>query len=362
MYLTPTSLIPWLTGRGLISSQAIVRGDLQIAELERNNRCFKVISRQGPSYFVKQVRELDESTVSGLRREAQVYQLAAADPQFAALRKLLPKFAGFDERRHCVMVEFLLDSINAHQYHNRIGHYPPEFGRGLAETLATFHSDLGRQFAAEMGCERFPGKPPWILSFHRDQGDGRLSPANQQLLQFLQDDSELQRILDQLLAGWRLDGLIHRDLKWNNVLVPSDTTASIDLRIIDWEMADNGDWCWDAGMAIQNWWSFQALAAPEGTPVDAEPFLQSSDGLAAIRPAVHEFWSTWNSRTDLQAQNGQPLIEKCVLYTAARILQTAYELLHGATKMSDRAMRLLCLSQHVLKHPDEAVAWLNAVA
>ena len=168
MYLTPTSLIPYLIGRGLVGSESVVRGDLQIAELERNNRCFKVISRHGPSYFVKQVRLLDESTTAGLRREAMVYQLAASNPQFQPLRDLLPRFVAFDERRHAVIVEFLPNSENAHQFHNRAGSYPVEIGRLCGASLGAFHSELGRQFAAQISDAVFQKQPPWILSFHRD--------------------------------------------------------------------------------------------------------------------------------------------------------------------------------------------------
>jgi thiamine kinase-like enzyme len=272
MYLTPGSLVPFLIGRGLIDTASIVRGDIQIAELERNNRCFKVVSKHADSFFVKQIREHEDNTVTAIRREAAVYQLAASDRSFEPLARLLPKFFGFDESRHTVIVEFLGSSENVHQFHNRISNYPVEIGRVLGQSLSVFHSELGRQFSAEMPDSLFQRQPPWILSFHRDQGDGQLSPANQQLLQMLRADSEMQQILDHLLTLWRFDGLIHRDLKWNNILLVRSNSESgspdrndsdspaLSVRILDWELADLGDWCWDAGMMLQNWYSFEALA------------------------------------------------------------------------------------------------------
>lgn len=363
MYLTPTSLIPYLIGRGLVGSESVVRGDLQIAELERNNRCFKVISRHGPSYFVKQVRLLDESTTAGLRREAMVYRLAASNPQFQPLCDLLPRFVAFDERRHAVIVEFLPNSENAHQFHNRAGSYPVEIGRLLGASLGAVHSELGRQFAAQISDAVFQRRPPWILSFHRDQGDGQLSPANQQLLKLLQGDSEMQQILDRLLTQWQFDGLMHRDLKWNNILlvpVESNTLDALSLRIIDWELSDLGDCCWDTGMMLQNWWSFQALAAPAGSPIEAEEFVNhDSCGLGAVHSAVREFWSAWISSVDIPARSDSRVVEKCVLYAAARLLQTAYEMLHPASKIGDRELRLFRLSQYVMKNPNIAIGWLT---
>jgi hypothetical protein len=363
MYLTPTSLVPYLIGRGLVDSSLVVRGDLQVVEFERNNRCFKIVSRTGPSYFVKQIRERDHRTESALRREAAVYQLAANSPQFEPFRKLLPAFYSYDETHHAVIVEFFPDSENVHQYHNRVDDYPVEIGRLTGQSLGVFHSQLGREFASqiensELGRSLWLREPPWILSFHKDQGDGQLSPANHQLLELMLADDQLQEILDQLVTLWRFDGLMHRDLKWNNVLFATSeaNVSDLSVRILDWELADVGDWCWDAGMMLQNWWSFQTLAAPDEAPHDPEEFLaHPTFGFGAVYAATQEFWSTWISTVDISVRSESRFVEKCVQYAAARMLQTVYELLHQADHLSDSVLRLYRVSQFLLKNPGVAM-------
>ena len=367
MYLTPTSLVPYLLGRGLIDANVIVRGDLQVVEFERNNRCFKIVSRTGPSYFLKQIRERDDRTESALRREAAVYQLAANSPQFEPLRNLLPAFHAYDETHHAVILEFFPDSENVHQYHNRVDDYPVEIGRLMGQSLGVFHSQLGREFASQIEASDvhrslWLREPPWILSFHKDQGDGQLSPANQQLLELIRADDQMQEILDQLVELWRFDGLMHRDLKWNNVLFPTseENLSDLSVRILDWELADVGDWCWDAGMMLQNWWSFQTLSAPADAPQGAEEFVaHPTFGFAAIRAAVSEFWSTWISTVDIKVRSESRFVEKCVRYAAARMLQTVYELLHHADHLNDRDLRLFRVSQFLLKNPGVAMNSLS---
>lgn len=359
MYLTPACLIPWMTGRGLVDSADIVRGDLRIIEFERNNRCFQVLRRDATSYLIKQLRDLTDFDVSAQQREVAVYQLAASETRFAPLQQLLPTFVTADTSRYAIVLECLEDAEHANQMHNRIDTYPSEFGRQLGESLAVFHSELGREFAASMSDNLFPGLPPWIMSFHKDQGDGRLSPGNAQLLRWIQEDGDLTQKLDDLRASWQTDGLMHRDLKWNNILLTATNDSQTDLHIIDWEMADTGDWCWDAGMAIQNWWSFEAQSAPNDAPVDAEEFLTATSELAATRPAVREFWSSWILRADVADSPKAKVVTRCVQYAAARMLQTTYELLHQTGEMNDRASRLFQLSQYLLKSPEVAIAWLS---
>ena len=358
MYLTATSLVPYLLGRGLISSASVTRGDLKIIEFERNNRCFKVISNDGPSFFVKQIRERDEYTVASLQREAVVSRLATHS-RFAALQPFMPRFESYDEQRHALVVEFLSNSENVHEFHNRIDSYPIRLAESLGRTVGVFYSELGRQFAADIDPSIFNRQIPWILSFHRDQGDGRLSPANQQLLQLLQDDSELPPILDQLHSQWRFDGLMHRDLKWNNIAVEALDDGAFDLRILDWEMSDCGDWCWDAGMLLQDWWTFETMAVPDA-PLEAEPLLESVfRNENPLHDAVRSFWQAWISTIQLPAAVDARFQEKCVLYAAARILQTVYELMHPATEFSDHALRLFRLRQYLLKNPSIAMVWLK---
>jgi hypothetical protein len=358
MYFTAASLVPYLIGRGLVDLESVSRGDVKIAELERNNRCFQVISEAGPSYFIKQIRERDEFTIASLQRETAIYQFVN-EPRFAPLQTQMPKLVAFDQQRHALIVELLTDSQNVHRFHNQRDDYPVDLAKALGQSLATFHSKLGQEFADEISQDTFDAQPPWILKFHTDQGDGRLSPPNQQLLELLQADSQMQASLDYLHEVWKLDGLMHRDLKWNNIAVKSRDDGGYELKWLDWEMADRGDWCWDAGMMLQNWWSFETMAV-QNAPIEAEPLLDqvlTRDNPANI--AARAFWNEWSSSIELAAKLKASFIEKSVMCAAARLLQTAYELMHPATELHDNALRLFRLSQHILKNPAVAISWLK---
>jgi hypothetical protein len=102
------------------------------------------------------------------------------------------------------------------------------------------------------------------------------------------------------------------------------------------------------------------LVASEDSPVDAEAFLENNQsGLSAAHPAAKAFWDHWISCVDIPARADAPFVEKCVLYAAARMLQTTYELLHPATEITQREIRLFRLCQYLLKRPKIVKTWLS---
>lgn len=355
MYLTPACLVPWLIRRGLVDADAIIRGDLEILDSEHKSRYFHVLRREGPSYFVKQLLGLEYIDVAGLQREVAVCRTAESAPQFSSLHRLIPKLATYDSQRHTYAVEFL-GHPTLHRYHKGIDDYPVEVGRLLGEALTVFHSPLGREFATRVDADLFPGEPPWLLSYHNTDY-GTAGGAIAQLRELFLEDDEIPQLFDHLRSQWRLDGLVHRDLKWTNVLI-SDPETDPRLYIIDWETADRGDWCWDAGMALQGWWTFEAFAAADGTPTDAEGFLEATSELQETRAAVREFWSAWTSGVDLDTDDPQ-LTRKCVLFAAARMMQTAHEAVFSEPELTEAGLRIIQLSRYLLKHPETAIAWLS---
>jgi thiamine kinase-like enzyme len=63
------------------------------------------------------------------------------------------------------------------------------------------------------------------------------------LIKIIQGYPDFCELLDALRASWRIQALIHNDIKWDNCLVYGKEGAAriTRLKLIDWEQSDAGD-------------------------------------------------------------------------------------------------------------------------
>ena len=200
-------------------------GDCRTVEVSRRNKNLKVLRAEGPSLFLKQAGQWDPQSVGTLRVESAVYQLANAETPFAALRPLLPRFHGFDPDRNVIVLEALAgaESLYARQF--RENALAPEVARAIGAALGGVHRELRAERVAASTPEGiFRAQPPWILSAAEMTGHPMpgVSGAGAQLFRAIQRYPEFPRLLAELRAGWRVETLIHGDIKWDNFLVLPD--------------------------------------------------------------------------------------------------------------------------------------------
>jgi len=230
MIITKETIAHYLLGRGLLSFDSVVDGDFLVVEATSRNRNFKVIRSSNPGYFVKQVKTL------------------------------MPKFYDSDPARHALVIELLPEGGSLSDYHRQLGSFPVEVGVQLGRILGTYQREMGRRLRDGAKSNAFARRVPWILSLHQLNQNlfGQLSAANTQVLNIIQSYPDFQQTLDRMSAGWRFDSLIHGDIKWDNLHVSVEgngevkTEGEMKLRLIDWELADFGDACWDAGAVFQS--------------------------------------------------------------------------------------------------------------
>ena len=361
MFLTASNLAHYLLARGRVTPESVVAGDFIVAEAGRRNRNFKVIRRREPGLFVKQVKTFEPQAISTLAREAACYARAQSDARHAPLARLMPRLVDYDPARHTLVVELADGAENLTEHHQRLRSFPPEIGRLLGDALGAYHSEAGRRFAQETDLSVFPRQPPWILSLHWSAGSmfPGLSAANAELARVLRRYSDFSRRLDRLREGWRYDGLIHGDMKWDNCLLLTREDGGQELRIVDWELADVGDVCWDAGAVLQAYLSHWILSLPVASGLPPEELLRQAErDLDAVRPALREFWGAYAAARGLAGAAAREALIRCVLYGAARMIQTAYECLAFSASLAGPPVALLEVSLDILKNPDGTAAKL----
>jgi len=358
VYLTSASLSYWLIQRGILAPSAITDGQFAFQELEFHNRGFRVYRPISRSLYVKQLREFDRPNVLCLEREAAFGLAVARTDSVEKLKSRVPAFLDYDSRHHAVTVELLQETQNLHEMMERVVTIPESVSHGLGSLIGDFHSPDCVQLLDSISHELCPGSPPWILSFHVNQGAGSLSPANEQFLEMLQRDDALKLNLDDLRSGWQATSLMHGDLKWNNVLI-RETESIPDWYVIDWEMVDRGDPRWDLATMIQCWWYFWILSTPP-------ELLTNLDGLLTHRRIAFDetrfsldaLWDGYRSAVGLTESESQELKQVVARFAAARMLQTVYELLHIQDEISVSAHLMIEMSRRILENPQSLPEFL----
>lgn len=204
---------------------------------------------------------------------------------------------------------------------------------------------------------------PWVLSIHRPSlGIFRdTSSANLQLIRIVQNAASFPLLLDSLRDGWRVDAVTHNDIKWDNCLVfPfQHSRGKSGLKLVDWEFANLGDSCWDAGAVLGSYLGSWLLSIPVSGEDPPDQFMDLAQcPLARMQPAIQAYWRAYASGMNFNTVESEEHLLRAVRYGAARLIQTAYEQMQHASSLTGNMICLLQLSLNILQKPHEAIAHL----
>jgi hypothetical protein len=371
MFLTSTNLVHYLFERGLLAPKDVVDGDYIVVEAPRRNRNFKVMRRDHSGLFLKQVQRWDAPSIGTVQLEAQCYRLTNQDSDFASLRDLMPRFHFYDERRAVLVTELLTNAETMAEYHFRHGGFPDEIATQLGKAFGRYHRQVraGKPMPASGGSTPdaspvFPRRVPWILSFHQvsPQMLQDVSAGNQQLLGILKQYPEFGRTLDQLAAGWRQESLIHGDIKWDNCVLVPDSEGGVLLKLVDWELADWGDPCWDVAAIFSAFIVFWIQSLPIAPGQDAARAMKLTQfPIERMQPAIREFWNSYSREMGLEPAAAREVLQRSVLYCGARTIQTVYETVQMQPQLNDATLYILQASMNILTQPEEATSELLGI-
>lgn len=364
MFLTASNLVHYLVSRGVVTAGSVVDGDFIVAEAGRRNRNYKVLRANSPGLFIKQVKSADAMAISTLQREAACYRLAQRDPAYRNLADLMPRFVDHDPARHILAVELLPSGENLTEYHMRQQSFPAEIGKLLGEALGKYHSTLRGKPLREEDLANFNRQPPWILWFHQSYSTMHgLSGGAKQLGEIVGKYPDLAYNLERIRQHWRFDSIIHGDMKWDNCLIYSDTDGKSVIKVIDWELVDYGDACWDVGAILQAYLTFWIFSMPFATETQPERLIAGAGyRLESMHPAIRAFWKTYQETSGIPKAQAYSYLIRSVEYGAARMVQTAFEWLYHTPTINNQCAMLLQVALNTLRDPREAATGLYGLA
>lgn len=359
MILSAENVVHYLLERELIAPSAVVGGELMVIPARSRHSNFKVLLGAAGGLFVKQALPEDPQARATLEREATCYWLAEHDPAFRGLSEVIPAQKVFDSGSGVLVLDLLGDpanpSENLSEFHHRLGVFPPAVAARLGSALGHYHREVRVPAATDEFTGRvFPRQVPWVLNSAQLAS---MTPAHSggaaQLMELVGRFPDFYRTLDALRQGWRTDSLIHGDMKWENCLVVGQPP---EVRVIDWEMADFGDACWDVGAIFQSYLTCWLSSLPYQPGQRAAAVLHLAQfPIERMQEAMNAYWQAYAAARGLVGTQVTETLERSVRYAAARMIQTAYEHLFRAPSLAPHTLSMMQVSLNMLTDPRSAI-------
>ena len=188
-----------------------------------------------------------------------------------------------------------------------------------------------------------------------------MSAANYDLLRILQTQYRFDEQLEGLRQEWQIDTLIHNDIRSDNILILPVVDGIVPgpevVRFVDWELVQLGPAAWDVAGFLQDLVLFWINSIPFGTTSDPVAMIaQARFPWAEIQGLLRSFWQGYANTADLTSTEASRLLLRAVRFSAARQLQTAYELAQSASSLPPHCVLLLQISANILGDAETAQA------
>ena len=349
--LTSDRVIAWLLEHGQLEEPGLVSGNIRVEEVPGRNVNFRVKFDHGSGWFIKQA-PADEPVAPYLAVEATLYQMAAAGGHFPSAT--MPGLVLWHPDDAILVTELVTSPADFTTPEDpEADPVPRGFGPAFGSALAAIH----RIRPGSLGAEALvlPTDPPWVLGIGRPHpGQLRCLSAGQlELLRAIQGGDGVQKRLDALAAAWLPNALVHGDVKWPNLLLAGGSANQPDLRFVDWELAQWGDPLWDLGGALQTYLSDVIhWCSTESGRDPAAAATTFGDALPALRREIGLLWAAyWGG-----VSPGSTAVRRVVEYSAARLLQSAFEWSQTEARMPRRAVAACQLAFNLLANAEAGAA------
>jgi aminoglycoside phosphotransferase (APT) family kinase protein len=342
----------WLLEHELLTAEAVLDEDLAIKDASSRNRNFRVETRQGPCYLLKQGPTPE--TAASVAHEAAVYRRLAHNG--GAMSAYMPALRGYDPSDGVLVLELVRDAEDLRTLHLR----SEGFATGPAALLGSALGALHRATQLTVAEPTAAGMPG-VLWIHRPSASTfrDASGAAVELIRIVQGEPGFPEALDGLRAGWRQQALVHGDVKWDNCLVSTGDGGGEELRLVDWESAAPGDPCWDIGSALSqylSWWLFSIPVTGDTSP-ERFPELASCP-LEKMQPALAACWRSYADARALERGRYEAELLRAVACAGARLVQSALESAQMLQQITSDVVLHLQLALNILQRPQEAATGL----
>lgn len=347
----------FLLDNRLIGIDAVIDGDLEITSTTRRNRNLRISHRDG-GFLLKQPHDNTHESADSLRREARFYRYCK---RLNLFDDLIPAFTYAKESDGLLLVELLKDALPLWRYYRQLGHerFPAGTAGALGARLSDFHRRTRPWRTQDADAPGFLQEGlPFAFTLHRPHPNmlSYLSSGGNAVIESLQSDGEACALLDALTDTWRIEAVIHGDIKMDNVLVlnpgADEECGASGLRLIDWEMAQWGDPAWDVAGVFQDFVFWWVVSMPQHD--DRQRMAEESGfPIGSLRAGANAFWTRY--REGMDRAEADAMLNKSIAFAACRMVQTAYEIASRFDHIPTPSSMLLQAGINLLKNPERGI-------
>jgi thiamine kinase-like enzyme len=357
------NIIDYLFLKKLIDNKSIVNGDLEIFDVSRKNRNIKIANRLGSDLFLKQANQYDNISIITIKRESLLYAILQTENEFTSMVDIAPKILDYDEKNNIMITEY----VHGNSWLQYITREPNmklenDVVTSLGNTIATFH----RNYEKVSTRKKLQFLPRTItfesLLIHPGPDIFiNLSQANLKLLKIIQRDPKIYDALEELFAHWSPMTLIHGDIKFDNIIVTNEKNTRKSI-ITDWEMANIGDPAWDVGSIFQEFIRSWLYALRITGTEDAQELLDmSTESFQNMQYALRIFWNAYIQVIQKNPKETNDLLLKSSKFCAARLFQSAYEMLQSQSELNNTAVYMAQLGLNMITNVSNATIHLLGI-
>src|SRR4030095_8192475 len=357
------NIVEYLLDKGLINNKSIVDGKMQIFDVSRKNRNIKLSSKIGRSLFLKQANPYNSNDDTSIKRESLLYAMMQNENECKSLVNIAPKIYDYDEKRNIMITEFV-PGYSWNQYLLTVTkmNIQKDLVVCLGRMIATYHQAFEKMLANKKlsflpktftfkNLLLHPGPELFI----------NLSSANMELLKLIQKNPKAYDVLEEIFANWTSKTLIHGDLKFDNIIITSNRKTHKSI-ITDWEMANVGDPAWDVGSIFQEFIRSWLYSLPlTGTETAEELLSVSKVSFQNMQLALRSFWNNYIEIVQKDPKLTNDLLINSTKYCAARLLQSAYEMLHSQSQMNNITVYMVQIALNILVDVNSAAIHLLGI-
>lgn len=310
------------------------------------------------AFLVKQEQHnLDGKTDEEFRREWCLQKWLMAFPELHHLRKWLVEPIDVNLDRSILVFEYLQDYVDLHDFYES-DRFPTSIAAQLGRALAQIHRSTFNQaqyelFLTELNQGKSITRMPKVLYGLERIGVSIFQRVQQESLEFyrmFQRYESLGNAIAHLKANWNPCCLIHRDLRFANVLVQPETGA---VRIIDWEKFSWGDPAFDFGTLIAYYlmlWLrslviYKGLDLASTLKMARVPIAQLQPSLAVLRSTYFEEFPEIDST----------FFVRSLQYAGAVLIDTIQIKLEYHEAFNNRDICKMQLAKTLLCQPEQAI-------
>lgn len=313
-------------GKSFLDSEMFFHGNFEVEECIFRNRTFYVNknNQYSPKLFLKQSSCFDNRAIDSIQNEAQFYNLFSQS-KFP----FIPKFKFYDDFNKIIILELEAGESDLKKIiYSHIGidnNFPESISIGLGKLLSILYLSLKKENLHAF-TNLFECKIPWILTLNQKKFNSLLKNKiyDSHLPALILNNKKIEVELKEILKQWKYTHLTHNDIKFDNFI---SSNLMNDIKIVDWEMCDIGDFRWDIAAIIVAFLSLmlEKKIAQETTWYNIKLFLISYNPKIIMEPAELKY---------IFKVAGIIFIQRlCLLYVDKIILSNEEEILNLSFKM-----------------------------